>query len=220
MPFLHLFCCMFYFVRTPMWIQKLFPKMIWGMNSAEKKIYLTFDDGPHPQHTIFVLDELKKYQAKATFFCIGNNVLLYPEVYKRIIDDGHSIGNHTYNHLNGKKTQDDVYVNNVLDAAKYIDSSLFRPPYGQIKKFQAKVLREMALPFKIIMWTVLSGDFDVKITKEKCLENVLFKTSNGSIVVFHDSEKAADKMQYALPATLKSFSEKGFSFEKIIASAL
>jgi peptidoglycan-N-acetylglucosamine deacetylase len=220
MLFLHLFCDMFYFVKTPVWIQKLFPNMIWGMNTTEKKIYLTFDDGPHPQHTIFVLNELKKYHAKATFFCIGNNVRLYPEVYKRIIDDGHSIGNHTYNHLNGKKSKDNVYVNNVLDAAKYIDSSLFRPPYGKIKKFQAKVLREMTIPFKIIMWTVLSGDFDVKITKEKCLENVLFKTSNGSIVVFHDSEKAADKMQYALPAILRSFSEKGFSFEKITASAL
>jgi peptidoglycan-N-acetylglucosamine deacetylase len=211
---------MFYFVKTPIWLQKLFPNMIWRMNTEEKKLYLTFDDGPHPQHTIFVLDELKKYQAKATFFCIGNNVRLYPEVYKRIIDDGHSIGNHTYNHLNGKKTQDDIYVNNVLDAAKYIDSNLFRPPYGQIKKFQAKVLREMARPYKIIMWTILSGDFDIKITKEKCLENVLFKTTNGSIVLFHDSEKAADKMRYALPAILKIFSEKGFSFDKITASAL
>jgi peptidoglycan-N-acetylglucosamine deacetylase len=220
MLFLHLFCCMFYFVKTPRWVQKLFPNMVWSMDREEKKIYLTFDDGPHPQHTIFVLDELKKYHAKATFFCIGNNVHLYPDVYKRIIDDGHSIGNHTYNHVNGKKSKDEAYINDVLNAAKYIDSVLFRPPYGQIKKFQAKVLREMTIPFRIIMWTVLSGDFDVKITKEKCLENVLFKTSNGSIVVFHDSEKAADKMQYALPATLKSFSEKGFSFEKITASAL
>jgi peptidoglycan-N-acetylglucosamine deacetylase len=211
---------MFYFIKTPVWLQKLFPKFIWAMNKEEKKIYLTFDDGPHPQHTIFVLDELKKYNAKATFFCIGNNVRLYPEVYKRIIDEGHSIGNHTYNHVNGKKIKDDVYINDVLYAAKYIDSTLFRPPYGQIKNFQAKVLREMAKPYKIIMWTVLSGDFDVKITKEKCLQNVLFKTTNGSIVVFHDSEKAADKMRYALPALLKSFSEKGFSFEKISASEI
>ncbi len=211
---------MFYFVKTPVWLQKLFPKFIWTMNREEKKVYLTFDDGPHPLHTIFVLDVLKKYHAKATFFCIGNNVNLFPEVYKRIIEDGHAIGNHSYSHLNGKKSKDDVYIDDVMQAAKYIDSTLFRPPYGQIKKFQAKVLMEMNNPYKIVMWTVLSGDFDVKITKEKCLENVLFKTSNGSIVVFHDSEKAAEKMRYVLPALLKSFSEKGFSFEKILASEM
>jgi peptidoglycan-N-acetylglucosamine deacetylase len=207
---------MFYFVKTPVWLQKIFPKMIWRIKADEKKIFLSFDDGPHPLHTMFVLNQLKKYNAKATFFCIGNNVRLYPEIYKQIIEDGHSIGNHTYNHLNGKKSKDDEYINDVLEAAKYIDSSLFRPPYGQIKRFQAKVLREMLRPYKIIMWTVLSGDFDSKITKEKCLENVLFNTANGSIVVFHDSEKAAEKMRYALPAVLKSFYDKGFSFEKIL----
>lgn len=217
MLFLSLFCSMFYFVKTPLWLQKFFPKMIWKIKTNEKKIYLSFDDGPHPEHTIFVLDELKKYNAKATFFCIGNNVRLYPEVYKRIIDDGHSVGNHTYQHLNGKKTKDNLYIKDVEDAAKYIDSNLFRPPYGQIKKFQAKVIREMQHSYKIIMWTVLSGDFDIKITKEKCLENVLLKTTNGSIVVFHDSEKAAKKMKYALPNVLKIFSENGFSFEKISA---
>ncbi len=215
MLFLSLFCCMFYFVKTPVWLQKLFPKMVWKIKTNEKKIYLSFDDGPHPEHTIFVLDELKKYNAKATFFCIGNNVRLFSDVYKRIIDEGHSVGNHTYQHLNGKKTKDAVYIKDVVDAAKYIDSTLFRPPYGQIKKFQSKLLRKIAKPYKIIMWTVLSGDFDVKITKEKCLENVLFKTTNGSIVVFHDSEKAATKMKYSLPKLLKIFTEKGFSFDKL-----
>jgi peptidoglycan-N-acetylglucosamine deacetylase len=207
---------MFYLVKTPVWIQKIFPKMIWSMNKNEKKIFLTFDDGPHPLHTLFVLDELKKYNAKATFFCIGKNVLLNPDVYKRIIDDGHSVGNHSYSHLDGKKSKDEEYINDVLEATKYIDSNLFRPPYGSIKKFQIKVLSEMENPFKIIMWTVLSGDFDIKITKEKCLQNVLLKTSGGSIVVFHDSEKAAEKMKYALPIVLKNFYEKGFSFEKIL----
>jgi peptidoglycan-N-acetylglucosamine deacetylase len=206
---------MFYFVKTPLWLQKLFPKMIWKVNSNEKKIYLSFDDGPHPEHTVFVLNELKKYNAKATFFCIGDNVRLHPIVYKRIIEEGHSVGNHTYHHLNGKKTKDNVYIKDIEEAAKYIDSNLFRPPYGQIKKFQAKVLKEMKIPYKIIMWTVLSGDFDIKLNKEKCLENVLLKTTNGSIVVFHDSEKAAEKMRYVLPETLKCFSEQGFSFEKI-----
>ncbi len=215
MLFLSLFCYMFYFVKIPFWLQKLFPKMVWKIKTNEKKIYISFDDGPHPEHTIFVLDELKKYNASATFFCIGNNVRLFPEVYKRIIDEGHSIGNHTYHHLNGKKTKDDLYIKDVEDASKYIDSTLFRPPYGQIKKFQAKVLREVTKPFKIIMWTVLSGDFDATITKEKCLSNVLCKTTNGSIVVFHDSEKAAAKMKYSLPKVLRTFSEKGFTFEKL-----
>jgi peptidoglycan-N-acetylglucosamine deacetylase len=206
---------MLYFVKTPIWLQRLFPTMLWKMNGLAKKIYLTFDDGPHPEHTIFVLDELKKYNAKATFFCIGNNVKLYPTVFKRIIDEGHSIGNHTYSHLNGKKTKDEVYINDIAEAAKYIDSNLFRPPYGRIKKFQARLLQTMTMPYKIVMWTVLSGDFDNGITKERCLENVLFKTEAGGIVVFHDSEKAATKMRHALPAVLQSFTAKGYLFEKI-----
>ncbi|MCY7291230.1 MAG: polysaccharide deacetylase family protein [Ferruginibacter sp.] len=186
------------------------------MNKLEKKIYLTFDDGPHPIHTSFVLDELKKNNAKATFFCIGNNVQLYPETFKRIIDEGHAIGNHTQHHLNGKKTADDIYINDIKEASKYIDSNLFRPPYGRIKSFQAKIITTLTRPYKIIMWTVLSGDFDTEISVQRCLENVLFKTSNGSIVVFHDSEKASEKMRATLPTFLKNFSEKGFSFEKIM----
>ena len=211
---------MLYFVKTPRWVQQLFPTMVWKMSEVQKKIYLTFDDGPHPEHTIFVLDELKKYNAKATFFCIGNNVRLFPDVYRRIIDEGHSIGNHTYQHLNGKKSKDTIYINDIAAAAKYIDSNLFRPPYGRIKKFQARLLQTMARPYKIIMWTVLSGDFDTSISKERCLENVLFKTNNGTIVVFHDSEKAAVKMRYALPAVLQSFTEKGYLFEKMTATSM
>ncbi len=208
---------MLYFVKTPNWLQSIFPAMVWKMSALEKKIYLTFDDGPHPKHTSFVLDELKKYNAKATFFCIGNNVRLYPDVYKRIIDEGHSVGNHTFNHLKGRKTNDTVYINDIADAAKYIDSNLFRPPFGSVKKFQARLLQTMTKPYKIIMWTVLSGDFDNNNTKETCLENVLFKTNNGDIVVFHDSEKAAEKMRYALPAFLNKFTNKGYLFEKITA---
>ncbi len=215
MLFILYFCNMFYFVRTPKWLQRLFSTITWKMNGLEKKIYLTFDDGPHPDHTIFVLDQLKKYNAKATFFCIGNNVRQYPDVYRRIIEDGHSIGNHTFHHLNGRKTKNKVYLNDIAEAAKYIDSYLFRPPYGRINKFQIKILQTMVKPYKVIMWTVLSGDFDKRITKERCLENVLFKTDNGCIVVFHDSEKAAQKMKYVLPIMLQSFTEKGYLFEKI-----
>lgn len=211
---------MLYFVRTPLWLQKLFPNRIWQMNKVEKKIYLSFDDGPHPLHTPFVLDTLKKYKAKATFFCIGNNVGLYPEIFKRIIEEGHAIGNHTQRHLNGKKTDDETYIKDIQEASKYIDSNLFRPPYGHITSFQAKIITTLNRPYKIIMWTVLSGDFDQSISQQRCLENVLFKTTNGSIVVFHDSEKAAEKMKATLPAVLKNFSEKGFSFEKITEDSL
>ncbi len=210
---------MLYFVRTPLWLQKLFPDRIWQMGKLKKNIYLTFDDGPHPLHTPFVLDELKRYNAKATFFCIGNNVQLFPEVFRRIVDEGHAIGNHTEQHLNGQKTADDVYIKDIQEAAKYIHSNLFRPPYGRIKSFQAKIITTLNRPYKIIMWTVLSGDFDQSISQQRCLENVLFKTTNGSIVVFHDSEKASIKMRATLPPFLKNFSEKGFSFEKITESS-
>lgn len=207
---------MLYFVKTPDWLKKLFPKRIWEMSRDEKRIYLTFDDGPHPIQTTFVLDLLKQFNAKATFFCIGKNVRQYTDVYKRIIDEGHAVGNHTNLHLNGKKTDNSIYINDVNDASKVIDSRMFRPPYGRMKSFQANILTNLIKPYKIVMWTVLSGDFDKNISPERCTENVLFKTGAGSIVVFHDSEKAAKNMRGALSATLKSFSDKGFTFEKLL----
>ncbi|MEQ1553579.1 MAG: polysaccharide deacetylase family protein [Ferruginibacter sp.] len=206
---------MFYFIKTPNWLQMFFPAMVWKIKTMHKNIYLTFDDGPHPVHTTFVLDELKKYNAKATFFCIGKNVKDYPNVYTRIINEGHSVGNHTHNHLKGKKTTNKLYIENVSEASKYIDSNLFRPPYGSIKKMQTKLLTGMPNPFKIIMWTVLSGDFDIKLTKEKCLKNVLEKTKSGDIVVFHDSEKAAERMYFALPKMLEHFTDRNYFFKKI-----
>jgi peptidoglycan-N-acetylglucosamine deacetylase len=206
---------MLYFIKMPFWLRMFFPSLVWEVKSKEKKMYLTFDDGPHPEHTIFVLDELKKHNAKATFFCIGNNVKQYPQVYKRIIEEGHAIGNHTFQHLNGKSTKDNVYLNDINTASKYIDSRLFRPPYGRIKSSQVKALSNLPKPYKIVMWTVLSGDFDIAITKEKCLKNVISNATNGSIIVFHDSEKAAEKMKHALPIVLNTFTEKGFEFEKI-----
>jgi peptidoglycan-N-acetylglucosamine deacetylase len=205
-----------YFVKTPWWLKKFYSKRLWSINTKEKIIYLTFDDGPHPDATIFVLDELKKYNAKATFFCIGENVSSYPDIYKRILDEGHRAGNHTYHHLNGWKTKSDVYLNDIAEAARYIDSSLFRPPYGRINAFQAKnikkVLKNDAI---IIMWSVISGDFDSNITKDKCLENVILNTSAGSIVVFHDSEKAFSHLKHSLPQVLQFFSKKGYLFERL-----
>ncbi|HTB53485.1 MAG TPA: polysaccharide deacetylase family protein [Ferruginibacter sp.] len=211
---------MFYFVKTPWWLKLLYPTCIWQVKDTKKIIYLTFDDGPHPTITPFVLDELKKYRATATFFCIGKNVVQYNDIYRRITTEGHTIANHTHNHLNGWKTNDDVYVENIAEAKKHIDSALFRPPYGRIKKSQLKRLATKKIQSHIIMWSVLSGDFDKKLTPEKCLANVINNAKNGSIVVFHDSEKAFERLRYALPVVLEYFSTRGFSFEKIDADKL
>jgi len=205
---------MFYLVKTPWWLKRLYPGCTWQIAGTEKKIYLSFDDGPHPVVTSFVLEELRKYNARATFFCIGKNVEAYPFIYEQVIDDGHKVGNHTYNHLNGWKTSDEAYINNVVMAKQLIDSNLFRPPYGRATKFQLKLLKEN-YELNPIMWTVLSGDFDPGLSKENCLKNVLKKTAGGSIVVFHDSEKAYEKVQYTLPKMLQHFSEKGYSFDTI-----
>lgn len=212
---------MFYFVKTPWLLKKLYPGCTWHIASREKIIFLTFDDGPHPTATPYVLDTLQQYQAKATFFCIGKNVVEYPDIYRRILDEGHRTGNHTHNHFNGWKVKNEQYINNILEAGKYIDSNLFRPPYGRITQFQVKLLTGMAShtgsnrSFRIIMWDVLSGDFDLDLSAENCSLNVINKTRPGSIVVFHDSEKAFPRMQKALPDTLQYFSEKGFRFEAI-----
>lgn len=206
---------MIYFCKTPGWLKKLYPSCTWQINTKEKIIYLSFDDGPHPVATLFVLDELKKYNARATFFCIGKNVDRHPDIYKRIIEEGHAVGNHTFNHLNGWKTNRNLYVENIKEAQQLIDTNLFRPPYGKISFNQVKYLTKHRLPFKIIMWTVLSGDFDPGISNSKCLSNVINNTGTGSIVVFHDSEKALQKMQFTLPKILTHFTKLGYQFEKI-----
>lgn len=205
---------MFYFVKTPWWLKRIYGSYEWHMNTAEKKLFLTFDDGPHPEATPFVLQQLKQYGALATFFCIGKNVVQFPAVYKQIQNEGHTVGNHTYNHLNGWKTANDVYMSDISKAADIIHSSLFRPPYGRITSFQAKNLPAAMKGRKarVIMWDVLSGDFDKKIDGKQCLENVIFNAGPGSIIVFHDSEKALERLKYSLPRILTHFSEKGFSF--------
>ena len=211
---------MFYFVKTPFWLESLYSSCIWHIKTTDQKIYLSFDDGPHPVITNFVLDELKKYNAKATFFCIGDNVSKYPEVYKRILDEGHAVGNHTHNHLNGWKTEDKKYLDNIEAAKKYIDSDLFRPPYGRITRFQLSQLKAPRFKLTPIMWSVLSGDFDSSISKETCRNHVITNAISGSIVVFHDSEKANERMSFALTEVLKYFSAKGFVFEKITTNIL
>ena len=206
---------MFYFIKTPWVLKKLYTQCTWQVETAQKDIYLTFDDGPHPKATFFVLQELKKYNAKATFFCVGKNVKDFFEIYKQIISDGHKPGNHTYNHLNGWKTADKTYLDDIRQAADIIDSELFRPPYGKITRFQLKALQGKNFNLRTIMWNVLSGDFDEKVTGENCYLNVVNNADPGSIVIFHDSLKALPRLQYALPATLDYFSQKGFQFKTL-----
>jgi peptidoglycan-N-acetylglucosamine deacetylase len=207
---------MFYLVKTPWLVKKLiYPAYIWHLPSKEKKIYLTFDDGPHPVATGFVLDQLKKFSARATFFCLGKNVLAHPDIYRSILSQGHATGNHTHDHPNGWRVEDDLYFRNIALAAKYIDSNLFRPPYGRITRFQAKQVMER-MGMKLVMWSVLSGDFDKKLTLEDCFRNVATATGPGSIIVFHDSEKSLPTLRYVLPKVLEHFSSSGYAFEKIV----
>jgi peptidoglycan-N-acetylglucosamine deacetylase len=206
---------MYYLVRTPWWLKRFYSTLVWHIPVREKVLYLSFDDGPHPVATPFVLDELQKYGAKATFFCIGKNVQEYPQLYKRILSEGHRVGNHTQNHLNGWKAADKDYLDNIRQAARYIDSDLFRPPYGRISKFQASLLQRAPNNFKVIMWDVLSGDFDRSLTAEKCTRYVKRYSRPGSIIVFHDSEKAFERVQGALPEVLKHFSALGYRFDTI-----
>lgn len=205
-----------YFIKSPWWLKKIYPKRIWNIDTNERNIYLTFDDGPHPVATAFVLDELKKYNAKATFFCIGKNVMAYPDIYKRILDEGHRVGNHTQNHLNGWKVNKDDYLMDIAMATLFIESNLFRPPYGRIRSSQAKVITRLKKqPLKIVMWSILSGDFDTGITQEECLKNVTINAAAGSIIVFHDSEKAFNNLQYTLPAVLNFFAENKYELKNL-----
>lgn len=205
--------------KTHKFISYLFPKYVWKIPNSENKIYLTFDDGPIPNVTEWVLDVLKSEGIKATFFCIGNNIKKHPEVFTRILNEGHAIGNHTFNHLNGWQTKKNEYLANLkLCETEYLKlntdhSFLFRPPYGKISPFQAKEI--LNKNYKIIMWDVLSYDFDNKISPQKCLSNVIENTESGSIIVFHDSLKAEQNLRYALPKAIKNLKEKGFEFDVI-----
>ncbi len=201
-----------YFIKTPFYLKILFPKRLWKTKTKEKKIYLTFDDGPIPEVTLWVLQQLEKFEAKATFFCIGENVVKNKSIFQKILEAGHAVGNHTHNHLNGWKTDKATYLENVEKCENTFFAILFRPPYGRLTQKQAGILNKK---FKIVMWDVLSGDFDKSISKEKCLENVLKNADNGSIIVFHDSLKAENHLRYVLPKVLQYFKEKEFVFEKL-----
>lgn len=204
--------------KVPKAIQLLFPTLVWDIQTEENNIYLTFDDGPTPEITEWVLDTLSDFNAKATFFCIGKNIEENPAIFQRLVNEGHGIGNHTFNHLKGWKTKTPKYIDNILLAKNAIENenvetSLFRPPYGRIKRKQIRKVQELG--YQIIMWNVLPVDWSIDIQPEDCTNYVLDNAKKGSIVVFHDSVKAARNMQYALPIVLQHFSEKGFSFKRI-----
>lgn len=208
-------------VKTNRFVKTIFPNYIWDIPNNEKKIYLTFDDGPIPQVTEWTLAQLKKHNAKATFFCIGDNIQKHPEIFQKVIENGHAIGNHTFNHLKGWETSLEDYIENTKKCSKTMANcqlntehcQLFRPPYGKIKPSQAKALRKLG--YKIIMWDIISMDFDQTISREECLNNVLRNIESGSIIVFHDSVKAWKNLEHVLPKTLAFLNENGFVCEKI-----
>lgn len=197
-------------VRPPFLYKLLLPQLIWKIKTEEKVIYLTFDDGPHPEITTEVIGILEKYKAKATFFCVGENVEKYPDTYQLILDKGHATGNHSYNHLNGWKVTRKKYFDNVEKCARLIDSHLFRPPYGKINLLHIPYLK---IAFRIVMWSVLPHDYSKKISPQQCLKNALKYTDPGSIVVFHDSQKASENMLFALPRFLEHFTKMEYRFE-------
>jgi peptidoglycan/xylan/chitin deacetylase (PgdA/CDA1 family) len=202
-------------VKTPWLIKKLYPSLLWNKARVGNRIFVTFDDGPIPIVTPFVLNILKKHNAKATFFCIGDNICKHPEIFEQVKNEGHSIGNHTFNHLRGWVTEDKVYLDNFRKADELIHSDLFRPPYGRIKRSQIKLLRKERPDLQIVMWDILSKDYDKSARPEKCLKNVLKYTKPGSIIVFHDSLKAFDRLEYVLPRAMGEWSRRGYIFESI-----
>ena len=201
-----------YIVKMPVFIQKLFPGFIWRKPDEEKVLYLTFDDGPIPEVTPWVLELLDAYSAKATFFCVGKNVERHPKLFEEILKRGHRVGNHTQGHISGWSTARDTYLSDVGECAKRVKSELFRPPYGRLRWGQVRSLRKN---FKIVLWDVLSGDFDASISATKCWQNVVQYAEAGSIIVFHDSLKARERLQEVLPKVLSHYSNLGFTFRRI-----
>ncbi len=199
--------------NTPYWLRWLGGKgLVWEIPATGKQLYLTFDDGPTPSATPHLLEILQRFEAKATFFCVGENVVKHPDIYRMITEAGHAVGNHGYNHLKGWETDTEAYFENVQKCREVVNSDLFRPPYGKIRGSQLKVLREH---FDVIMWTVLSRDYDTRVDRETCLEKTWKYTRPGAIVVFHDHMKSLDKLSYVLPEYLRRAKQAGYHFDLI-----
>jgi peptidoglycan/xylan/chitin deacetylase (PgdA/CDA1 family) len=202
-----------FFAKSPALFKWLYPTLTWHESREEKCIYLSFDDGPIPIVTPFVLKTLKKFDVKATFFCIGDNVRKHPEIFEEIRKDGHALGNHTFHHVNGWKTDDETYLNEFEKCQTLVESTVFRPPYGRIKRSQISKLKKLYPELKIVMWDVLSHDYHSGLSPKTCLNNVIKHAENGSIVVFHDSLKAQKRLEYALPRALDYWIKKGYQFK-------
>ncbi|MBN2812656.1 MAG: polysaccharide deacetylase family protein [Bacteroidales bacterium] len=201
-------------VRFPRPVKALFPSVTWEIRDSKPSLYLTFDDGPTPVITAKVLDILEQYQAKATFFCIGRNVERHPDIFRQIVSAGHATGNHTYSHLKGWFTPDSEYYADIALAANFVPSTLYRPAYGMITPGQLLHLRRQ---YRIVLWSIMSYDFAYNTSPQQCLKNVIHYARPGSVIVFHDSLKASEKVLYALPRVLKHFAEQGYHFKVIPA---
>lgn len=199
-------------VKPPRIAKLAFPGILWNIPNSGNNIFLTFDDGPIPGVTEWVLDTLKSYNIKASFFCVGENVKKYPQIFERIIFEGHSVGCHTHNHVNAWKTKRSEYLNNIKQSEEFICSNLFRPPYGKIRK---KLIKKLTESYNIIMWDVLSKDYDINTSPEACYENVISHAKNGSIVVFHDSVKSEQNLKYALPRSIEYLLSNDYTFAPI-----
>lgn len=202
-----------YAVKSPYILRKLLKRLIlWDIKTSDKELFLTFDDGPIPEVTPKVLALLRKFNAEATFFMVGENIDKHPEIYQQVKDAGHAIGNHSYNHIKSWKSSNEEYYSNIQKASGLIEGKLFRPPHGQIK---LKQLKELSKKYNVVLWSVLSGDFDTNLSPEKCAKNVINNSKNGSIIVFHDSLKAESRMLFALEETLKHFTKFGYNFKSL-----
>lgn len=199
-----------HFVRPIFFLPYVYNKSIWRKEKKKNNIYLTFDDGPIPELTPWVLDILKERNIKATFFCVGENIVKHPEIFERIKNEGHAVGNHTHNHLKGWTTSDEAYLQNVQACQELTQTDLFRPPYGRATRSQ---LRHLAKTHRIIMWDVLTGDYDSTISPDQVYRNAVDYVRNGSIIVFHDNIKAKENLQYALPKSLDELLARGFRFD-------
>ncbi|WP_134087885.1 polysaccharide deacetylase family protein [Olivibacter sp. XZL3] len=197
-------------VKSPLWLRLLLPKVTWNRSRKEKHIYLTFDDGPVPDVTPQVLNILKKYKVQATFFCVGENIVKHPEIFEQVKQSGHQVGNHTFNHMKGWQTPLNHYLENVEKCQRLTQTDLFRPPYGKCTLSQFKQLRKK---YEIIMWDVITYDFDNKLSPEACYQNAVRHVSNGSIVVFHDNIKAVPRLMHALPKAIEYWLNEGYEFK-------